>query len=96
MAVRQIDSVTIEPYEDGASFGDVGPYEVVRAVLRYSVDPVTSAGRRIVDLEHAARDAHGMVAFDSDLIVLRPVDPARGNRGCSIPSPTAGRRRACR
>ena len=81
MAVCEIDSVTVEPYEDGASFGDTGPYEVVRAVLRYTVDPTTDAGRRIVDLEHAARDAHGMVAFESDLIVLRPVDPASGNRG---------------
>jgi hypothetical protein len=81
VAVREIDSLSIEPYEDGASFGPTGPYEVVRAVLRYSVDPTTDAGRRIVDLEHAARDAHGTVAFESDLIVLRPVDPAAGNRG---------------
>ena len=51
MAVTQVESVAVEPYEDGASFGDVGPYELVRAVLRYAVDPATDASRRIVDLD---------------------------------------------
>ena len=35
--------------------------------------------RRIVDLEHAPRDADGRVHFSSDLYVLRPVDPAKAN-----------------
>ena len=81
MAVVQIESVAVEPYEDGAPFGDVGPYEVVRAVLRYAVDPATDASRRIVDLDRAPRDASGRVGFESDLVVVRPVDPNAGNRG---------------
>ena len=39
MAVTGIESVVVAPYEDGASFGETGPYEVVRAVLRYAVSP---------------------------------------------------------
>ena len=81
MAVVRIDSVEVAPYEDGAEFGDTGPYEVVRAVLRYAVDPTTDASRRIVDLDRASPDANGLVAFESDLIVLRPADPGAGNRG---------------
>ncbi len=80
MAVAQIRSVAVEPYEDGVPFGDVGPYEVVRAVLGYAVDPATDAGRRIVDLDRAPRDASGRVGFESDLVVVRPVDPNAGNR----------------
>ena len=68
MAVSQIESVAVEPYEDGVSFGDVGPYEVVRAVLRYAVDPETDAGRRIVDLDRARRDASGLVDHAERLI----------------------------
>ena len=81
MAVCGIDSVEVAPYEDGAELGDTGAYEVVRAVLRYAVDPTTDASGRIVDLDRAARDAVGSVRFESDLVVLRPADPAAGNRG---------------
>jgi hypothetical protein len=81
VAVAQIESVAVEPYEDGVSFGDVGPYEVVRAVLRYAVDPATDASRRIADLDRAPCDPSGLVGFESDLVVVRPVDPNAGNRG---------------
>src|SRR5262245_16441377 len=81
MAVCGIDSVVVEPYEDATTFGDMGPYEVVRAVLRYAVDPTSDASRRVVDLEHAPRDGQGFVTFDSDLVVLRPCDPEVGNGG---------------
>lgn len=73
--------MTVEPYEEGTSFGDAGAYEAVRAVLRYAVDPATDASLRIVDLDRALRDANGLVTFESDLVVLRPVDPDAGNRG---------------
>jgi hypothetical protein len=33
----------------------------------------------VVDLNHARRDADGRVRFSSDLNVLRPTDPTRGN-----------------
>jgi hypothetical protein len=80
MAVCGIESVRFTPYEDGASFGDTGRYEVVRAVLRYAVDPTAVENALVVDLEHAPRDLSGHVTFESDLVVLRPVDPAAGNR----------------
>jgi hypothetical protein len=82
MAVRAIESVTVEPYEDGATFGATGAYEVVRARLRYVVDPAVddAARERIVDFGRARRDEQGLVEFEGDLVVLRPIDPARGNR----------------
>jgi hypothetical protein len=81
VAVCGIESVTITSYEDGTAFGKAGPYEMVRAVLRYAVDPDAPASTRVVDLGCAARDADGTVAFGSDLVVLRPADPSAGNRG---------------
>jgi hypothetical protein len=81
MPVCAVDSLTVAPYEDGARFGDTGAYEVVRAVLRYAVDPAAPASRRVVDFESARPDADGLVRFESDLVVLRPADPGAGNGG---------------
>src|SRR6516165_7698025 len=81
MPVCAVASVTIAPYEDGAAFGDTGAYEVVRGILRYAVDPAAPASRRIVDLDRVRLDPDGLVRFESDLVVLRPADPAAGNRG---------------
>jgi hypothetical protein len=82
MAVCGIESVTVEPYENGRTFGSTGAYEVVRARLRYAIDPERDrdARERVVDLDRAARDERGLVTFEGDLAVLRPVDPDRGNR----------------
>ena len=82
MPVCAIESVRVEPYEDGATFGNAGQYEVVRATLRYAIDPATdrNARERIVDIDHTPRDEHGHVTFEGDLVVLRPVDASRGNR----------------
>lgn len=80
MAVCGIESTTVVPYEDGEPFGETGPYEVVRAVLRYAVDPATDANRGIVDLDRAPLDPNGLVTFESDLVVLRPADPSATHR----------------
>src|SRR5215468_7414781 len=81
MPVCAVDSITVAPYEDGARFGDTGAYQVVRAILRYAVDPRASSSKRVVDLDRARTDADRLVRFESDLVVLRPADPSAGNRG---------------
>ncbi|HEY7106890.1 MAG TPA: alpha/beta hydrolase domain-containing protein [Acidimicrobiia bacterium] len=81
MAVSAIESAALEPYEGGEAFGATGAYEVVRARLRYRVDPVAdhAARERIVDFDRACPDDQGLIALEGDLVVLRPVDAARGN-----------------
>src|SRR5437762_8900628 len=66
VAVCGIESVTTTSYEGGIPFGETGPYEMVRAVLRYAVDPDAPASTGIVDLGRAARGADGTVGFESD------------------------------
>ena len=34
----------------------------------------------IIDLDKAPTDAEGLVHFTGDFVILKPVDPARGNR----------------
>src|SRR5436190_1588422 len=81
MPVSAVHSVSVAPYEGGARIGDTGAYEVVRAVLQYAVDPSAPASQRVVDLDRASADPDGLVRFESDLVVLRPLDPSAGNGG---------------
>src|SRR5262249_3215120 len=68
-----------EPFADGHAFGDTGPYERIIGIARFAVDPEHAANRRIVDLGLAPRNADGKVEFESDVFLLAPKDPAKGN-----------------
>ena len=63
----------------GRSFRPTGPYKSILVGVAFALNPVDPHNRRIVDLEHARRDADGRVRFSSDLSVLRPTDPSKGN-----------------
>jgi hypothetical protein len=63
----------------GQAFGQVGSYEKLTGTIEFAIDPKDTHNSRIVDLEHAPREADGRVHFSADLYVLRPVEEARGN-----------------
>jgi len=77
--VVRIEVSSREPFAGGQAFGAVGAYEKVRGRLHYAVDPASPPNARIVDLGRAPRDASGRVAFAGDFVLLKPVDPAKGN-----------------
>jgi alpha/beta hydrolase family protein len=74
--IAQVES----PAFGGASFGDVGQYEKVIGRAFGEVDPRDARNRVITDIELAPRNARGMVEYDTGIIILRPVDPTKGNR----------------
>ena len=57
-----------------------GAYERLTGRVHFAVDPGAPAYAAVVDLDKAPRNADGLVEFASDLCILKPVDPARGNR----------------
>jgi len=63
----------------GAAWGNVGAYEMLRGTAYLEVDPRDPRDAVIVDLENAPRNAHGMVDFSTQFLILKPVDPHRGN-----------------
>jgi hypothetical protein len=69
----RIDAV--EPFAEGRSWGEAGAYERVRGVVKGTLDPVASENRGIVDLDKAPRNAAGLVEYDCDFFMLRPVRP---------------------
>ncbi|MBT4125579.1 MAG: hypothetical protein HOJ22_01290 [Chloroflexi bacterium] len=80
-------------YANGRSFGDVGEYEQIDAVMTFGIDPNAPQNERIVDLEYAPRDNEGLVRFTADFSIVKPVDPERGSKRLLIELPNRGRRR---
>jgi hypothetical protein len=56
-----------------------GPYEVIKGVIHFEVDPENQANRPIADLDLAPRNERGRVEFSADFELHKPVDPQRGN-----------------
>src|SRR5262245_1842120 len=78
----EVTSVTITSrtlLAGGQSFGSTGPYERLVGRIEFALDPADPHNVGIVDLNLARRDADGRVHFSSDLNVLRPSDPTKGN-----------------
>ena len=76
----------------GQSFGSTGPYQRLVGRIGFALDPDDPHNVGIVDLNHARRDADGRVRFSSDLYVLRPADPSKGNGVLLFEVPNRGRR----
>jgi hypothetical protein len=70
---------SIESFAEGHAFGKVGPYERLKGVACGELDPLAPQNSSIVDLDKAPRNARGLVEYEIDIDILRPVDPARGN-----------------
>ena len=73
--IERIESPTFE----GRSFGDAGPYEKLIGRVFGEVDPEAPENAVITDVELAPRNARGLVEYAVDLLVLRPVEPSKGN-----------------
>lgn len=69
----------VEPFAAHATFGDTGAYERVIGIARGELDPADPRNELIVGIDRAPRNAAGMVEYETDLFILRPVDPAKGN-----------------
>jgi hypothetical protein len=90
-AVQAIELKERSDVAAGKAFGAAGPYERIAATVYFRIDPRLEQNRGIVDLALAPVNAEGMVEFSSDLLVLRPRDPAKGNGTALIDVPNRGR-----
>src|SRR5262245_16068714 len=77
--VTKVTITTRATVADGHAFGSTGPYEKLAGTIEFALDPADQHNKAIVDLDHAVKGPDGKVHFTSDLFVLRPVDPSRGN-----------------
>src|SRR5437016_2257528 len=77
---------------DGHTFGAAGAYEKLAGVVRFAVDRANPANHAITDLGLAPSNARGHVEFWADFYLLRPADPAHGNRRLLLDVPNRGRK----
>jgi hypothetical protein len=92
-AGAEVTKVVIERRElvaDGQAFGRTWPYERLTGRIYFAFDPTNPRNQRIVDLDRAARNPAGLVEAWSDIVVLQPVDPARGNGFALLEVPNRG------
>ncbi len=82
------------PAFEGRSFGSAGTYVKITARATISVDPGDPRNALIADIDKAPRNAQGRVEATSDVVVLRPADPSRGNGTLLVDVPNRGRKLA--
>ena len=93
MAVTALEIHTRSPVLDGRAFGRAGAYEKLAGM-----HPLRRRSRAlavhapIADLALAPRNARGRVEIWADFYLLRPVDPAAGNRRLLLDVPNRGRK----
>ena len=69
-----------EPFADGMKFGAVGSYLRIAGTAYGELDPRHPLNSVIVNLDKAPCNARGLVEYEVDFDLMRPVDIARGNR----------------
>ncbi len=67
-------------FADGFLFGEAGAYERLKGRASFAVDPLAPAQAAVVDLALAPLGSDGLVHFQADYLILRPVDAGRANR----------------
>ena len=76
----RLEVVSRGPAFGGENFPAPGVYETISGIAHIRIDPNDPANRGIVDLALAPRAGDGMVEYDIDFVVQRPIDPARARR----------------
>ena len=77
--IVSFDIEKVEPLADGAPFGAVGAYERVIGRAKGEVDPEHPGNEGIALIDKAPLNANGKVEYTTDVFILRPKDPAKGN-----------------
>ena len=82
--LSRITRVTIDKVEsptfEGRSFGSVGQYEKIVGRAFGVADPTDPVDAGIVDLARAPKNAQGLVDYDVDFYVLKPMNMDKGNK----------------
>ena len=90
--VVRFEVIETAPAFQGRVFDPVGPYVRITARATIAVDPADPRNVIIADLDRAPRNAAGRVEAIADVVILRPADPARGNRTLLLDVPNRGRK----
>ena len=74
MAITHLTIAGRAPFLDGHEFGSAGSFEKIFGGAHGRLDPAHPSNRGIAGIDRAPRDDSGMVAYETDFYILRPVD----------------------
>jgi hypothetical protein len=94
MAVVALEVKSRQALAGGREFGDVGRYVQLDGTAHFAVDPAHPLNRVITDIDLAPRGGDGLVHFSTDVRILTPEDPGRGNHRLLFDVPNRGNRLA--
>ena len=77
MSIVEIRVDMVEPFAGRQTFGGAGSYLRIKGIANGEIDPAAPGNSVITDLDKAPRNAHGMVGYETDFFILRPVNPRR-------------------
>src|SRR5215510_12311726 len=67
------------PTFEGRSFGNVGQYEKLVGRVVGEIDPADPRNSVITDIKLAPRNASGKIEYETDIMIIRPMDRSKGN-----------------
>lgn len=88
--IVKIDITSVKPAYGGKLFGNVGAYEKIKGKAYGEVNPASPQNAKITDIELAPRNGRGMVAYSTDIYILKPVDLTKGNHKLFVEIPNRG------
>ncbi|HEX7812510.1 MAG TPA: alpha/beta hydrolase domain-containing protein [Burkholderiales bacterium] len=68
-----------EVVAEGMAFGAAGAYEKLTGRAWFQIDPKLERNAAVFDLNHAPVNSKGLVEFSADMVILKPVDLAKGS-----------------
>ena len=77
--VKRVDITRRELLADGMVFGSVGAYEKLVGTATLELDLADPRNAPITDKDRVPQATPGKIEYTTDLYIIRPVDPARGN-----------------
>src|ERR687886_300970 len=78
--IDRLEIVSTTDAYGGTSFGAAGAYQVVAGIVHGKLDPKHSANSGIIDLSLASVGSDGLVAYTTDVVILRPKNAASAKR----------------
>lgn len=89
--VERFEIVSRAPAFAGAPFEGGGEYETIVAVAHMRINPRHPANRAIADIDHAGEPG-AWIAYKTDVVILRPREPARASGTLLVELPNRGNR----
>jgi len=77
--LTRLEILKREIVADGQAFGAAGRYEKLTGTAYFEADPADERNARVFDIRNASLNAKGRVEFSADMMILKPVDLAKGS-----------------